>query len=155
MVAAIRFHLVWVTTALLGLVVVGLVYPNVPMPILGVATLLIACGLATFLENALVVRKLNRKSTLVERLRFSLWSGGLAFFVFFVVSYCLLALSSVFANLSSAAQVPVHNFWVFMTSLYMYGPAAAVVVLFVLCLVFTSVWSHIGNMRTASAPKAS
>ena len=155
MIAAIRFHFVWVTTALLGLVFVGLVYPNVPMPVLGVGALLIACGLATFLENALIERKLNRKSTLTERLRFSLWSGALAFFVFFALSYCLLALSSVFANLSSAAQVPIHNFWVFMTSLYLYGPLAAVVVMFILCLAFTSVWSHVGNMRAASASQAS
>ena len=154
--SAVRYHLVWLATAVLTMLVIGLIYPNTPVPLLGAFGLPGAAAIGTFVENALFVRRLNRRSTFIERLKFSLWCGGLAFPVFFLTSFTLLALSTLLSSVPSTAQVPIHNFWVFLTfvpGIGHYSHYVSIPVVFILVLLLSTFWAYVS--RAATSPNTS
>src|SRR5882762_7916690 len=113
--SAIRYHSIWFATALVSLFVIGIVHANSSLLLLGAVGLLGAAGVATFIENKLFVRKYRRGPTVRERLKFSLWCGGLAFPMFFLTSFALLWIYALLLDVRPGFSVPIHNFWVFMT----------------------------------------
>jgi len=136
--SAIRYHLTWLASAIVLLLVVGMVHSNSPLAVLGLIGLFGAAACATYLENKLFLRKHLRKSSLREGLRFSLWCGGLAFAAFFLASFTFLWL---FALLPSALSVPMYNFWVFMTFFPTINHYLSVPVVFTLTFLLSTCWA--------------
>src|SRR3989442_15850125 len=100
--SAIRYHGIWLVTAITSLLTIGLLHSNPPLALLGAVDLVGAAAVATFVEHKLFVRKYRRRSTMRERLKFSLWCGGLAFPMFFLTSFTLLWVYTLLLELASA-----------------------------------------------------
>ncbi len=148
--SAIRYHGVWLATAIVLLFAIGVVHSNSPLALLGAVGLLGAAAVATFVENKLFIRNYRRRSTMRERLKFSLWCGGLAFPMFFLTSLTLLWVYALLLEPAPALSVPIHNFWVFMTFFPQITHYLSIPVVFGLTLLLSTGWAQILKVPAAA-----